>query len=121
MVSTARWILNSLRKTEGEGKGEGQARNAQFRPFFQTDLLFLQQFNDGGMIVEGYDIVASYLEPVGNVTEEFVGVDTIWSVSCAPGLALSFVPRSTHLGRDLPPAADVNSVFPTPGNLEAAA
>ena len=73
------------------------------------------------MIAQGLNIVASYLEPVGDVTDEFIGVGTFWSISCAPGLALSLVPGSTHLGRDLPPAADVNPVFPTSGNPETAA
>jgi len=73
------------------------------------------------MIAQGLDIVVSYLEPVGNVTNEFIGVSTFWSVSCAPGLALSLVLSSTHLGCDLPSAADVNPVFPASGNPETAA
>lgn len=73
------------------------------------------------MIAKGLDIFTSYLEPVGDVTDEFVGVGVFWSASCAPGLALSLVPKNAHLGRDLPPAADVDPVFPTSGNPEAAA
>lgn len=70
--------------------------------------------------MKGLDIITSYLEPVSDVTDEFIGVGVFRSVSCAPGLALSLVPKNTDLGRDLPPAANVDPVFPTPGNPEAA-
>jgi len=73
------------------------------------------------MIAKGLDIVTSYLEPVGDVTDKFIGIGVFWGVSCAAGLALSLVPKNTDLGRDLPPAADVDPVFPTSGNPEAAA
>ena len=73
------------------------------------------------MIVKGCDIVAGYLEFASDVGNEFVRVDIFWSVPRTPRLTLSLVPNSTYLGRDLPPTADVNPVFPASGDLEAAA
>ena len=108
-------------KTGGKERREGQARNAQFRPFLQTDLLLLQQLSDGWMIAQSCDIVTSYLEPAGDVGNEVIGVDIVWSVSRAPGLAFPLVPSRNDLSCDLPPATDVNAVFPTTGDLEAAA
>lgn len=72
------------------------------------------------MMAEGYYIITGYLEPAGDVGHKLIGVGIFWSVSCAPRLALSLVPSWTHLSRDLPPTADVNTVLPAPGNIEAA-
>jgi len=72
------------------------------------------------MITKGYDIVAGYLEPACDVGDEFIGVGFIWSIPRTPRLALSLLPDNTHLGCDLPPAADVNAVFSASGNVETA-
>jgi hypothetical protein len=111
-----------LRKTGGEGyREEAKTRNAQFRPFFELDLFLVQQLGDGRMIAKRRDIVTGYLEPTADVGNEFIGVGVFRSVPRTPRLAFSLVPHWTYLGCDLPPTADINSVFPTPGNLEAAA
>jgi len=73
------------------------------------------------VIVKRYDIVAGYLEPAGDVGDEFIGIDIFWSVPCTPRLALSLVPNNACLGSDLPPAADINPVLPPSGDLEPAA
>jgi len=73
------------------------------------------------MMAEGYNIITGYLKPAGDVGNKFIGVGIFWGVSCAPRLALSLGSSWTHLRRDLPPTADVNTVLPTSGNIEAAA
>lgn len=72
------------------------------------------------MIVEGCNVVAGYLEPASDVGNKFIWVGVFWGVPRTPRLALSLVPNRTYLGRDLPPTADVNPVFPASGNIEAA-
>ena len=73
------------------------------------------------MIVKSHDVVTSYLQSTSDVGNECIRIGLFWRVSCAPGLAFSLVPSRGDLSCDLPPAADVNPVFPTTGNLEAAA
>ena len=106
---------------ERDIESQSKEQNAQFRPFFQTDLLLVQQFGDRRMMAEGYYIITGYLEPVGDVGHKLIRIGVFWRVSCASRLALSLGPSWTHLSRDLPPTADVNAVLPTSGNIEAAA
>lgn len=109
----------SLPKT-GTGK-YNRVWNAQFRPFLKADLLLFQKFGDRRMMAKGYNVVASDLKPTCDVGNEFIGVGVFWSIPRTPRLALSLVPNLTYLGCDLPPAADVNPVFPASGNIEASA
>ena len=73
------------------------------------------------MIAKRNDVFTSYLEPTGDVGNELIWVSVVRSVSRTPRLALSLAPSKMCLGGDLPAAADVNAVFPTSGDLEAAA
>ena len=98
-----------------------KAQNAQFRPFFEADLLLFQQPDDGRVTAKGLNITARYLEPTSNIGDKVIWVGIVRCVPRTPRLALSLVPNRTYLGRDLPPAADVNPIFPTAGDLEAAA
>ena len=73
------------------------------------------------MMAKRRDILTSDLEPASDIGNELIWVGVFRSVSCAPRLALSLIPSNIHLSHDLPATADVNTVFPTPGDLEAAA
>ena len=61
------------------------------------------------------------VEDAGDIGNELIWVGVFWGVSCALRLALSLIPSNIHLSHDLPATADVNTGFPTSGDLEAAA
>ena len=73
------------------------------------------------MVAKRNNIVTSYLELASDIGSEVIWVGVVRGISCAPRLALSLAPSKMCLGGDLPATADVNAVFPTPSDLEAAA